>query len=442
MRVDFTAATAMLGLPGFGLLAVSEYAGECEHAVETVADEAFCHGCGARAHPHGRRPVWVRDLPAGGRPVTIVWVKRVWRCREAACAVSSWTETSTAIGGRMCMTERARAEACRRVGQDDDSVAQVARSFGVGWATVMSCVVDHGTPLVDDPARTAGVAALGVDETSFLAANATHHTLFVTGFVDIGSGRLLDVVQNRCGASVSGWLARQPRPWRDGIDVLALDPHRGYYNGLRDGFADRAGRGLTAPVMVVDHFHAVKLANTAIDDVRRRVQQETLGHRGRTGDPLYGIRRVLLRGHERLTARAWDRLLAGLDAGDAGQQVARTWIGKEELRRVYAAHDLPDARRRLTDFYLHCTFSEAPELQRLARTISGWEAEILAYFTTGRASNGRTEATNLLVKRTKRTGFGFRSFRNYRLRLLLTCGVTWQTHQTTPIRGRLPRLAA
>lgn len=305
MRVDVTAATAMLGLPGFRLLAVSEYAGECEQAVETVEVEAFCRGCGARARPHGRRPVWVRDLPAGGRPVTIVWVKRVWRCREAGCAVSSWTETAEAIGARMSMTERARAEACRRVGQDDDSVAEVARSFGVGWATAMSCVVDHGTPRVDDPDRLAGVAALGVDETSFLAANATHHTMFVTGFVDIGSGRLLDVVQNRCGASVSGWLAAQPRQWRDGIDVLALDPHRGYYNGLRDGFADRAGRGLTAPVMVVDHFHAVKLANTAIDDVRRRVQQETLGHRGRTGDPLYGIRRVLLRGHERLTARAW-----------------------------------------------------------------------------------------------------------------------------------------
>jgi hypothetical protein len=121
--------------------------------------------------------------------------------------------------------------------------------------------------------------------------------------------------------------------------------------------------------MVVDHFHAIKLANTAIDDVRRRVQQDTTGHRGRSGDPLYGIRRTLLRGHERLTARAFDRLLTGLDTGDAGQQVARTWIGKEELRRVYAAHDLPDARRRLTAFYLHCAFADVAELHRLARTI-------------------------------------------------------------------------
>jgi hypothetical protein len=49
-------------------------------------------------------------------------------------------------------------------------VAAVARDLGVGWATVMRAVADHGQPLVDDPARLHGVAALGLDETSFLRA--------------------------------------------------------------------------------------------------------------------------------------------------------------------------------------------------------------------------------------------------------------------------------
>lgn len=61
---------------------------------------------------------------------------------------------------------------------------------------------------------------------------------------------------------------------------------------------------------------------------------------------------------------------------------------------VYAAHDLDQARRRLTSFYLHCAFADVPELERLARTISQWQREILAYFTTGSAPNGRTEAPN------------------------------------------------
>jgi transposase len=79
---------------------------------------------------------------------------------------------------------------------------------------------------------------------------------------------------------------------------------------------------------------------------------------------------------------------------------------------------------------------------RLARTLDAWRPELLAYFDTDGVSNGPTEAMNALIKKVKRVGHGFRNFDNYRLRLLLHCGVDWQTQPTTPIRGRLPRSAA
>jgi transposase len=66
----------------------------------------------------------------------------------------------------------------------------------------------------------------------------------------------------------------------------------------------------------------------------------------------------------------------------------------------------------------------------------------LAYFTNAGISNGPTEAINLLIRKIKRVGHGFRNFNNYRLRLLLHCGVVWDTIHATPIRGRLPRSAA
>ena len=58
-----------------------------------------------------------------------------------------------------------------------------------------------------------------------------------------------------------------------------MDPFRGYEWALRFGLPDA--------VVVLDAFHAVRLAQTAIDDVRRRVRQDTTGHRGRKKDPLY-----------------------------------------------------------------------------------------------------------------------------------------------------------
>ncbi len=64
-------------------------------------------------------------------------------------------------------------------------VAVVARELGVCWWTVMNAVVLHGTPLVDDPERVGKVRALGIDETSFLAANRERSTIYATGLVDL-----------------------------------------------------------------------------------------------------------------------------------------------------------------------------------------------------------------------------------------------------------------
>jgi transposase len=77
--------------------------------------------------------------------------------------------------------------------------------------------------------------------------------------------------------------------------------------------------------VVVDHFHAIRLANTVVDQVRRRTQQATLGHRGRKRDPLYRIRKLLLTAAGRLTDRGRVRLRAGLAAGDPGGEVVAAW---------------------------------------------------------------------------------------------------------------------
>jgi transposase len=440
VNAEGSAAAVMLGLLGFVVLAVSEHDGELEQAIATTADLVGCPDCGAVAELHDRRPTWVRDLPSGGRPVILVWVKRVWRCPYPQCGKRTWTETSAAIAPRASLTERARAEVCRRVGEDGASVAAVAREFGIGWRTAMAAVRDRGRPLVEDPARLAGVSALGVDETAFTAATATSPTMFVTGIVDLsrdrpGPARLLDVVAGRRASSLVSWVAQRDPGWRAGVWVAALDPYRGYATALRTG--------LPGAVRVLDPFHVVRLGFDAVDRVRRRIQLEQTGHRGRTHDPLFGVRRLLRRRYDHHSTRSWTRLLAGLDAGDtADEQLARTWIAAQDLRLIYARTDRRTAAEALYRWLTYCADADIPELTRLARTIDSWHQELLAHFQTNRVSNGPTEAINLLIKKIKRVGHGFRNFDNYRLRLLLHCGIDWNTVRATPIRGRLPRLVA
>ncbi|GLZ49737.1 hypothetical protein Acsp06_59220 [Actinomycetospora sp. NBRC 106375] len=140
----------------------------------------------------------------------------------------TWSETSEEIPPRASVSTRAAREACRRVGQAGESVAAVALDLGLGWGTVMRAVAEHGTPLVDDPARLAGVAALGVDETAYLAATSTHGTEFATGLVDLtrtaGPARLLDVVPDRSAVVLSAWLRDRDAGWRASMAVAAPDP--------------------------------------------------------------------------------------------------------------------------------------------------------------------------------------------------------------------------
>lgn len=176
---------------------------------------------------------------------------------------------------------------------------------------------------------------------------------------------------------MSGWVSAQNQRWRDSIAVAAVGPvpgvrHRAAYHV--------AGRGPGAGRLP---RHPPRLH--ALDQVRRRVQHQTLGHRGRRDDPLFRIRRVTRRGAEHHGQRSWDRLLAGLEAGDHDQQVARAWIA-----RPGPAPDLPVPRpgpRRtggLLTWFTAVAEHQIPELVRVARTLDSRRVELLAYFDPGR----------------------------------------------------------
>lgn len=430
---DSGGVTSLVGLDGFVVRAQVHDGEQWWLAIETTVEVVGCEACGTRAIGHGRRRVKVRDLAIAGEPVTLVWAKRIWRCPDAGCVTKTWSELSDEIAARAVLTERARAEIARRVGPGCESVAAAARAFGVAWPTAMDAVRDHGQPRIDHLSRLGAPSAIGLDETSWLAATATHPTLLVTGIVDLDRGQLVDVIPARRATAVEDWLAAKPTRWAERIRHAVIDPYQPYATALANEVPDAK--------LVVDHFHVIRLANQALDEVRRRVQHATLGHRGRKGDPLYRIRRRLLAGRERLGPDGFDRVLAWLDHGDPDGEVAVAYLAKELLREVYDAETVFEARRGLVQFYKVCDTADVVELTRLAKTIRRWETPLLRWHTTG-LTNATTEGTNLIIKNIKRLGFGFRNFENYRLRLLLRCGTTWKTRTAPSIRGRQPSLAA
>jgi Transposase len=247
--------------------------------------------------------------------------------------------------------------------------------------------------LAADESRFDGVTTLGVDE------HVWHHVSTkpedqggrgpkeLTGMVDLSRdakgkvrARLLDLVPGRTGAAYRQWLAARNDAFRAGIDVATLDPFHGYKNAIDDQLDDA--------VAVLDGFHIIKLGTDAVDRCRRRVQQDIHGHRGRKGDPLYGIRLILRCGEERLTDKQKARLDKAIAVDERHNEIYAAYQCAQQLRAAYTATSLAEGRKIAEQVVATFPTCPIPEIARLGRNSSNGSQRSSPTSTPG----GRTTA--------------------------------------------------
>ena len=392
METNPTRMCALLvGLPEITVLGIDDQPDCPLHVhIETTVELERCSSCGTRAWLKDRRPVALVDLPAFGRPAVLVWHKRRWRCPEVDCEVGTWTETDPRIAAmRAKVTDRAGRWVTGQVGCDGRAVSEVARQLGCDWHTVMDAVVAYGSPLIDEADRIGAVTALGLDETLFVRIGRWRTRNWWTSIVDVSRpSQLLDIVEGRTAKTASTWIEARPQTWRVTVAWAMLDLSGPYRKAFNDSLPDAT--------QVAGPFHVVKLANTKPDETRRRVQNETLGHRGRKDDPLYRSRRLLTKGHERLDEKGEQKLLGFLDAGDPHGEVRLAWHAKETLRGLYDIDDPTEAETYLTELVDDLLDRDHQlEVRSLGRTLRRWHAQIVAWHQA-KVSNGPTEAAKQL----------------------------------------------
>lgn len=402
----------LVGLGEVNVLEVTDADDRLRVVVETRGQRPSCLECGSPARVKDRHMVELTDLPCFGQPAVLAWRKTRFGCM-AGCG--SFTEHAPHIAApRLRITDRAARWATAQVGRHGRSVSEVASDLGCGWHTVMDAVAAYGQVLVDDPDRFGDVAALGLDETLRCRLGPWRRQAWTTQIVDVGAGQLLDVVEGRTAQGPTAWLAERSQQWRDRVEWATLDlsgPYRRTFDVM-----------LPDAVQVADPFHLVKLANQKLDECRRRVQNETIGHRGRSDDPLYRARRLLTKAHERLDQAGDTKLRGLLRAGDPRGEVQMTWHAKETIRSIYHFDDHGTACEFVDQLIEDLGDPSMPiEVRSLGRTIARWRDQIVAWHRA-QVSNGPTEAVNNLVKRVKRVAFGITNYRNYRIRALLYAG--------------------
>ena len=406
---------ALVGLKDVRVVHFARHGPQRELLIEQVVSDVHCPECGARAQVKERPIVRYVDLPVYGAPMTLAWKKHRMRCPEPRCRKASWVLGDHRIAAKSCLlTTRAAKWATEQVGTGR-TVKEVASELSCDWHTINDAVTTYGEALLEaDKKRTRDTTAIGLDETSFVRLGPRSHRTYATTVADVANHQIIEILPSRAFVDVARWVDAQSAAWKERIAYGALDMSSAY----------AAVYSVTLPevTQVVDPFHVVRWANKSLDDVRRRVQSEQLGHRGRKDDPLYRARRLLLRGEERLSQDAASRLRSLLELGDPTAEVALAHRVKERVRDFYRTADPAEARQMLEELMGHCLKKAMPpEIQRLGRTIKNWFDKICNHHLA-RITNGPTESLNNLIKRIKRIGFGFRNFRNYRVRALLYAG--------------------
>ena len=190
------------------------------------------------------------------------------------------------------------------------------------------------------------------------------------------------------------------------------------------GFKTATTEELPDAVAVMDPFHVVRLAGDALDQCRRRVQQATCGHRGRTGDPLYAARRTLHTGTDLLTDTQKQRLKA-LFTPDEHVAVEATWGVYQRMIAAYREPDRTRGRELMTKLITSVSAGvpgALTEVITLGRTLKRRAADVLAYFDRPGTSNGPTEAVNGRLEHLRGSALGFRNLTNYIARSILEAG--------------------
>ncbi|QYF89904.1 transposase family protein [Arthrobacter sp. PAMC25284] len=126
-----TRADVLLGVEGIHVSSVTTSGTGLVRRTETGEDIIGCPDCGVVAIGHGRRQVRLHDIPCFGRPVRLLWAKRLSRCLDPGCPRTTFSEEHPLAGPRTKLTARAVNWATDARQHFDTSASALAHQLGV-----------------------------------------------------------------------------------------------------------------------------------------------------------------------------------------------------------------------------------------------------------------------------------------------------------------------
>lgn len=354
-----------------------------------------CPKCASKSsRVHDRRWVKVKDAPHRGKLVYIKVLKRRFRCPNCK---SVFTEPIAGVKKRARITQRFEKSVLWSCENFSD-LKKVRKAHDCGYKLIYKCYYRQLQLKQNERENNPWPKTVGIDEHGFSKDKRRGARNFATLVVDYDNKRVKEIVEGKSHQAMYSSLSYIQG--RERVQNVVIDLADSYKSFVKNFFPNAR--------IVADKFHVLRLITPALNKSRIEL----------TGDKrTHFIRKLLLRNREELYFEDRIELDHWLNKND---ELKELYLAKEGLRTVYRCKGFNRAKQSLMRLIERLGKSRVKALQRLRRTLLKWSKEILRYFAI-KITNARTEAFNNRCKLVQRQAFGFKSFKNYRLKVLNAC---------------------
>lgn len=355
----------------------------------------YCPRCATESQTtYDSRRVRIKDEPMRGVGIVLVIKKRRLWCRPCR---KPFTEPVPGVyKGRRHTDRYARGVlwAC----ENFSDLKAVKKAYRSSSSFIYKTYYQKLEQKVNERVNYVWPKTIGIDEHAFKKAKLGGGTEFVTMIVDYDHKRVRELVYGKTGAALSLTLASIPG--RERVQNVTLDLCDPFKNFVKEFFPQAK--------IIADKFHVLRLLSPSLLKKRK----EIVG----TRSDLRAKKLLLMSSHH----LGYPEQLALHRFMEKYPVLHELYRWKERMHSFYRIKGFDRAclaHQKMCDEMAH---SQLPEIKTLRRTLLKWRAEILNYFLTG-LTNARTEGFNNKAKVVKRRGYGYKNFRNYRLKVLNAC---------------------
>lgn len=353
--------------------------------------DCVCPACGAVTNKvHDYRPTVIKDSPIQGKKCFLHYKKRRYHCE---CCNKHFKEPFSLLPDHCRITNRLCHLSIHKL-RNVQNVSSVAEEMGISASTIFRRLDDINYP---KPSYLPKV--LSIDEFKGNAGGEKFQGIITAP----DKQKIVDILHSRTQYKLIEYLKSFPN--RNEVQYFIMDMNY-VYRSIAENY-------LLNATIVIDKFHVVRYVTWALENVRKRVQKDMHPERRKY---FKRSRKLLLTHFNTLKPENKDSLTVMLSMSS---DLATAYYLKELFYDFISSENSEEAKQKLKKFILSAQASNLDEFKATLTMLANWGKYILNAFDCP-YSNGFTEGCNNKIKVIKRNAYGYRNFKNFRNRILLS----------------------